>query len=416
MNTLVLTGSARRLFANVHRWSGLFLLAFLLVAGITGGILSFRWEIDRFINPHLFSVTPHAEAMPYKQLIDSVEQRFPDAIVSSVVIPKTSQDAVIAYIKSRMDMHVAHIHVPGMKGSVAFNQVFVNPYTGEILGQRSTTRFVPTWENFIPDLVRLHYTLFFDEFGAWLMGVSAVVWFLTTFLGLALAWPAAWKSIRSWKPLVSLRTTNGSYKLNYDLHRAASFTTLAILLVVAFTSIYLNLPNLVKPAVMAFSPLAGTLETPSAGHLDPATSRVPVEQAIAAARNSLPDARVHSVGLDFTKGLYSVRMQLPEDVSPTGNNTVYLRMTDGQVVLERKIRDAPGGNVFMAWQRPLHTGQAFGLVGQCLVLLGAVALTLMCITGFNIWLRKQRSERRKAFRRRGVAGEKPVLKLKSFDV
>lgn len=403
MNTLALTGTARRLFANVHRWSGLFLLAFLLVAGITGGILSFRWEIDRLINPHLFSVAPHVEAMPYQRLIDVVEQRFPDAIVSNIVIPKTPRDAAIVYLKSRMEMHVAHVHVPGMKGSVAFNQVFVNPYSGKILGQRSTTRFVPTWENLVPDLVRLHYTLFFDEFGAWLMGVSAVLWFFTNFFGLALTWPAAWKSLRNWKPLVSLRTASGSYKLNYDLHRTASLITLPILLVIAFTSIYLNLPNLVKPAVMAFSPLAGTLQAPSFGHTDPANGRVPVEQVIAAARMALPDARAHSVGLDFTKGLYSVRMQLPDDVAPTGNNAVYLRMTDGQVVLERKIRDAPGGNVFLAWLWPLHTGQAFGLVGQCLVFLAAAALVLMCVTGFNIWLRKQRSERRQALRRRGVA-------------
>lgn len=389
MSTLALTGTTRRWITRLHRWNGLFLLAFLMVDGITGGILSFRWEIDRAINPHLFSVAPQTESMPYKALIDVVERRFPDAIVSNVVVPKTSQDAAIVYIKSRMDAHVAHVHVPGMKSSVEFNQIFVNPHSGEILGQRSTTRFVPTWENFVPDIARLHLSLFLDEVGAWLMGVCAVVWFLTTLLGLVLTWPAAWRSLQSWKPLMSLRTDNGSYMLNYDLHRMASLVTLPILVVVAFTSIYMNMPNVVRPVVRAFSPLFDFAVVPSSGHMDLATPRVPVEQVIATARDTLPGARVHSVGQDFLKGLYSVRMQLPGDVSPTGNNTVFVRMTDGQVIFQRKIRDASGGDVFLAWQWPLHTGRAFGRLGQCLILVGAIALVIMCITGFNIWLRKR---------------------------
>lgn len=391
MSTLAFTGTARQWLTRLHRWSGLFLLAFLLVAGITGGVLSFRWEIDRAINPHLFTVAPHTGSMPYKALIDTVERRFPEAIVSSVVIPKTPQDAAIVYIKSRMDAHATHIHVPGMKSSVAFNQIFVDPHSGEILGQRSTTRFVPTWENFVPDIARLHLSLFLDEVGAWLMGISAVVWFLTTFIGLVLAWPAAWKSLRSWKPLVSLRMNRGRYKLNYDLHRAANLITLPVLVVVAFTSIYLNLPNMVKPVVGTFSPLFDPAVIPSAGHMDLAAPKVPVEQAITTARDTLPGARVHSVGQDFVKGLYSVRMQLPGDVSPTGNNTAYVRMADGRVVFQRKARDASGGDVFSAWQYPLHTGSAFGLIGQCLILLGAIALVAVCVTGFNVWLRKRRS-------------------------
>jgi len=408
MSTLALNGTARRWFTRLHRWSGLFLVVFLLVAGITGGVLSFRWEIDRAINPHLFSVAPQAGSMPYKALIGAVEQRYPDAIVSNIVIPKTPQDAAIVYIKSRMDAHVAHVHVPGMKSMVEFNQIFVDPYSGKILGQRSTTRFVPSWENLVPDIARLHFSLFLDETGAWLMGVCAVVWFLATFLGLALTWPVAWKSLRSWKQLMSLRADNGSYKLNYDLHRTANLVTLPILVVVAFTSIYLNLPNLVKPVVKTFSPLSGAVTVPSAGHMDLATPRVPVEQVIAAARNSLPGARVHSVGQDFVKGLYGVRMQLPGDVSPTGNNTIYVRMTDGQVVFQRKLSEATGGDVFLAWQWPLHTGGAFGLIGQCLILIGAVALVTVCVTGFNVWLRKQRSKRQHSFRRQVAAGEETV--------
>ena len=395
MNTLALTGLSRRWLTKVHRWSGLFLLLFLFVAGVTGAILAFRWELDRAINPQLFSVEPQAQTLPYTALIDGVESRFPELMVSTVVVPKTPQQSTIVYVKSRMDAHVNHVHVMGMKNELDFNQVFVDPYSGKVLGQRSTTRFELTRESLVPDMVRLHYTLFLDELGAWFMGVVALIWFLTTFLGLVLTWPATWRSFRSWKPLLFMRTKSGSYKLNYDLHRTVSLVTLPILLVVAFSSIYLNLPGVVKPVIKAFSPVFNFATIPSAGRMDIESPRVTVEQAIAVAQKAMPAARHQSVGRDFVKGLYSVRMQLSDDVSPTGNNTVYVRMSDGQVMFQRKAADASAGDVFSAWQYPLHSGNAFGLVGQCLIFIGAVALVAMCVTGLNVWLRKRRSAQRR---------------------
>lgn len=403
MNTLALTGLARIWLAKLHRWTGLFLLAFLFVAGVTGAALAFRWELDRVINPHLFSVAPQVESLSYTALMEGVERRFPEVVVTSIVIPKAPRDAAMLYVKSRMDAHVAHVHVVGMKSELDFNQVFVNPHTGAILGKRSTSRFGLTWESFVPDIVRLHFTLFLGEAGAWVMGVSALVWFLMTFLGLALTWPAAWRSVRSWKPLLSMRTNSGSYKLNYDLHRTASLVTLPILVVVAFTSVYINLPSLVRPVANTISPLFDSAVIPSAGRMDLDTSRVTVEQAIATARSVMPEARNHSVGRDFIKGLYSVRMQLPNDVSPTGNNTVYVRMTDGQVAYQRRAQDATGGDVFSAWQYPLHSGNAFGLVGQILIFIGAVALVAMCVTGLNVWLRKRRGVQKRCLDRRSVS-------------
>lgn len=403
MQALALKGAARRWSAKLHRWSGLALLAFLLIAGITGAIMAFRWEIDRAINPQLFAVKPQSQRLPLQTLTDSVERRFPDAIATTVVLPKTSGDAAIVYVKSRMEAHVAHVHVVGMKGSLDFNQIFVNPYSGEVLGQRSTTRFVASWENFVPDIVRLHYALFLDEVGAWVMGLCAVLWFLTTFVGLGLSWPTAWRSWRRWRALLPVRTDRGGYKLNYDLHRSANLITLPVLVVVAFTSVYLNLPGLVKPVVKAISPATGTVEVPALGPVELSAPKVPAELVLASAQRAFPNARLHSLGMDYRKGLYSVRLQLPGDVSPTGNTTTYFGMGDGHAVFTRKLADGTGGDVFQAWMWPLHTGGAFGLVGQCLVLLGALALVMTCATGLNVWLRKRRGAR-SALRRRPVDG------------
>ena len=114
MQTLALKGAARRWSAKLHRWSGLALLAVLLIAGITGAIMAFRWEIDRAINPQLFTVKAQSQRLPLQTLTDSVERRFPDAIATTVVLPKASADAAMVYIKSRREAHVAHVEVDGV--------------------------------------------------------------------------------------------------------------------------------------------------------------------------------------------------------------------------------------------------------------------------------------------------------------
>lgn len=400
MSSLALTGKSRRLITKIHRWTGLAMLLFLLVAGITGSILSFRWELDRLINPDLFIVDAQAQPLPYARLIQSAEDRFQDAIVSNVILPKRPEDALIVYLKSKMDAHVAHVHVPGMANTLAFNQAFINPYTAEILGQRNTAKFVLAWENFIPVMMRLHYSLFLKEWGAWFMGVCAIFWFLTSFVGLALAWPKRYRQWSGWRPGLSVRRGSGGYKLNYDLHRAASLITFPVLIVVAFTSIYVNLPNVVKPVVNMFSPLSSASSIPKARKMDADTRAASIEQAIATATEALPGARPHSVSRDFIKGLYNVRLQLPGDVAPSGNNNAFVRMDNGQLFMLKEVTGRSAGDVFISWLRPLHSGLAFGLTGQILILISALALVAMCITAFNVWLRKHRAEQRQALRQK----------------
>jgi uncharacterized iron-regulated membrane protein len=400
MSSLALTGKSRQLITKLHRWSGLALLLFLFIASVTGAIVSFRWEIDTFLNPQFFKVEPSGERLSQLELIQRIETAFPDAIVSTLILPKMPDDAIRVSLKSRMEAHVAHKHSPGMRTSALFNQAFIDPYTGKILGQRNTSDFVVDRVNFIPFMLRLHYSLFLEKWGVWLMGGSAVVWLLSTFLGMALIWPRLWVRLKSWRPMVSIRSGQGGYKFNYDLHRSASLLTLPVMIVVAFSSAYFNLPDVVKPLIEQFSPISKAAQVPAAGKVSLEQKVVTPEQAAAAALQLLPEARVNFITRDFIKGLYNVRLQLPTDVSPSGNNTVYVRMTDGVVNSTRLAVSRTGADTFVAWQMPLQSGVAFGLTGQIIICICALALIAMCVTGFNVWLRKHRSEKELALRRR----------------
>ena len=86
--------TSRKVLIKLHRWTGLLLLAFLFIAGFTGAAISFRGELERIINPHLFVVEPSAKARPYAEIITTVESHFPDAVAGMLRLPKKSDDNI----------------------------------------------------------------------------------------------------------------------------------------------------------------------------------------------------------------------------------------------------------------------------------------------------------------------------------
>ena len=49
-----------------------------------------------------------------------------------------------------------------------------------------------------------------------------------------------------------------------------------------------------------------------------------------------------------------------------------------------------GGDVFLDWQWPLHSGHAFGWTGRILVFLSGLACPILYVTGVIRWLQKRR--------------------------
>jgi uncharacterized iron-regulated membrane protein len=54
-----------------------------------------------------------------------------------------------------------------------------------------------------------------------------------------------------------------------------------------------------------------------------------------------------------------------------------------------------GGDVFIQWQWPLHSGQAFGWTGRILVFVFGLICPLLFATGVIRWLQKRRAKRLK---------------------
>jgi uncharacterized iron-regulated membrane protein len=366
-------------------------MACLLIAAVTGTWLVFRVELDRWVNPHLRVVRPQGTRASLASIVDTVERRFPDALVRTLILPERADEALGVYV--------------GPKGGADLeaDQIFVNPYTGAILGQRSTSRIVLTREHLDPLIDRLHYSLLMNAWGLWLMGIVAGIWLLTTPIGLALAWPGARRRIAGWAGMLSARMDRGAYQGAYQAHRALGVWFMPVLLLLAFTSVYQNLPQFVRPIVNAVS----TLSTPPPGRrAEAAAPMISPDQALARLVERLPSAQPSSIGRDLRNGRYAVLFRLPGDLSPLGDNWAFVDLSSGDVTALKLNATSSAGDRFLTWIFPLHTGTAFGLPGRIVIAATGVALVVSLATGFYVWgvkWRMRRQARRSPRGHRGVA-------------
>ncbi|HXS18277.1 MAG TPA: PepSY-associated TM helix domain-containing protein, partial [Polyangiaceae bacterium] len=110
----------RALVLLVHRYVGLSMSVFLIVAGATGSMIAFYPQVDRFINPELLAVEPPRLGAP---LLDpfTVRERLLDQLPQG-----QSVDGVVLY------------RTPGLPFNywIDDREVFVDPFTGTIRGSR----------------------------------------------------------------------------------------------------------------------------------------------------------------------------------------------------------------------------------------------------------------------------------------
>ena len=275
----------RALWTLVHRYAGLLMAGFLFISGVTGAIISWDHELDDVLNPHLMEAHTQGPAQASLALARQVEARYPDVRVSYIPLHAEKGESLALGVSPRVDPATKKLAEPG------FNQVFVDPVSGAELGKREWGAVWPiTKETFVSFLYRLHYTLHIpemwgiDRWGIWLLGGIAIIWTLDCFVGFYLTLPVRRRNGNSaaraaasddiagdkpvpagkswwqrWQPAWKVRWNGGSNKLNFDLHRAFSLWTWALLFILAFTAFSLNLYNEVfAPVMKTFSQVTPT--------------------------------------------------------------------------------------------------------------------------------------------------------------
>ena len=180
----------RGLLVIIHRWAGLFIAIFLLVAGLTGAVISWDHELDEWLNPDLFEATQAGAPLPPLELVSRFEATDPRARVTSFPLSFEKGKTAELFVEPRIDPATGKLY------ELDYNQVYLEPASGDVTGKRYWGKISLDRRDLLPFLYKLHYSMhvpdFFnsDRWGVWLMGIVGLVWTFDCFVGLWLTFPA----------------------------------------------------------------------------------------------------------------------------------------------------------------------------------------------------------------------------------
>ncbi|WP_343584773.1 PepSY-associated TM helix domain-containing protein [Herbaspirillum sp.] len=391
----------RAFLVILHRWFGLAAAVFLFIAGATGAVISWDHELDAWLNPRLFHADsagrPGAGAPKGGlELANLVEQAEPKLRVTYVLAESEPGHTIGMVVEPRIDPATAKPY------PLDYNQIAVDPVTADIQGRRMWGAVSLSRENLLPFLYKLHYTMHLPDMGGfetgiWLMGIIGIVWALDCFIALYLSFP----NWRSWRKSFAFRWREGGHKLNFDLHRSGGVWIWALLLVLAVTSVSMNLERQVM------RPLLQTVSSLTPGPFDTRTPvapgkarepRISREQAVELGRREgLKLGLADPVGGVFYSpmfGVYGVGFFQPGndhgDIG-LGNAWLYFDADTGAYAGGRIPGSGSAGDIFLQAQFPLHSGRILGLPGRILISFMGALVAMLSVTGVVIWVRKRRA-------------------------
>ncbi len=385
----------RKFGVLLHRWLGLGVAAFLFIAGLTGAFISWDHELDAWLNPQLFEPATQGEPLPVETLIARLEAEDPRLMVTFSPLEVEPGHALLVSVTGRIDP------ATGKAFPLNFNQVALDPVTGDVQGRREWGAISLSRENLLPFLYKLHYTMHLPdvkgvELGMWFMGLVSIAWFLDCFIALYLSFP----SWRAWRKSFAFRVGKGGYALNFDAHRSGGVWLWALLLLLAVTSISLNLGNeVVRPVVNQISPLTPTpFETRPLRPLDqpimPTLTRTRIVELGKAEADRLGIAEpAGAVFYGALQGIYGVGFYEPGNDhgdGGLGNSWLYFDEKDGTLLGKHIPGTGSVGDVFMQAQFPLHSGRILGIPGRIFVSLLGLSVAILSVTGVVIWAKKRK--------------------------
>jgi uncharacterized iron-regulated membrane protein len=160
---------------KIHSWLGLFNGCWLLILGISGSLLVYYHEIDRYVNKEQLTVTPRNYKLPIDSLVSIVKKRVPNARGTNILHFPTSPT----------DTYEFRVYIQdGSKKLIHWWETYnidINPYNGQILREGYYRDIHVSFMNW---LLNLHWSLHFGPIGELIIAIAGILIFINIVTGL----------------------------------------------------------------------------------------------------------------------------------------------------------------------------------------------------------------------------------------
>jgi uncharacterized iron-regulated membrane protein len=361
----------RKLILKIHLYLGLTAGVFLVILGITGSIMAFENEIDHWLRPELWYVTPRRKPLPENDLVSVAQNRFRPARVFAVQFPRAAN---LAQVIRMTDATI----------------VYLNPYDGTVLGD---TLGLSSTDQFLIYVHQVHLWLIpdptwapaFAQSGKIVVGSAALFAVLLVPTGLIL-----WLRDKR----LTLRSKAINFEIPWfvyfqDAHHAIGIYASVFIWIASVTGVAIgfNFGEKLIYAVTKSAPPEPLKSFPSMRV--PGAAAIMADQVLDVARKAMPGAQVDMMLMPTRPtASFTVLMRVPAETSQNVHSSVTIDQYSGKVLNVRDYRADSFGYRLIRLNRSIHNGDIFGLASHIVVSISSLLLVAMVITGFVMWRKK----------------------------
>ncbi|NKE71726.1 PepSY-associated TM helix domain-containing protein [Candidatus Manganitrophus noduliformans] len=364
----------RNILFWIHLAAGTVAGVVILVMSVTGALIAFEPQIVDFAERGVRNVpppAPGAQRLNMETIVAKAREAFPEVPPSGVSMrSEPTSSAGVSF---------------GREGTL-----FVNPYTGDVLGQGSKIH------KLMHDIQDWHRWLGSREIGRPVTGVSNAAFLILVVTGVYLWWPRRWagttlKAVTRFNPRLQGKARD------WNRHNVIGFWCAPLLVVITLTGLVMSyrwandllyrLAGNEPPPARQTVPPGPPLEFPL-DRVDPLWARAEAQApGWASIRLRFPQQ---------AEGPATVFIQEPATWHPSPRSLLTLNPVTAEVVKWEPFSEYNLGRTLRAWVRPIHTGVAGGIPGQIIALIGAMGGIMLAWTGLAMAWRRIFQRKREA--------------------
>ncbi|MDR3697679.1 PepSY-associated TM helix domain-containing protein [Mucilaginibacter sp.] len=369
-----------RIMFSIHSWLGLFNGLWLLILGITGSLLVYTMELDKWINKDILTVQPAAHRLPYDSLYKIVRARYPNAMgVNIMGLPQEKTDCVSfrIYVED------------GRKTMARWDEMFfmdINPYNGKILRQGS---YNDIHSSFLFWSGEVHWNLNEGPIGTLIITIAGILLFINILTGIIIYRKYFFKALIFKAPVKWKNWRTGTS----GLHRYIGIWSLVLNILIFYSGLQMTWGSLDKSYYQKPAPII------------PITQKIAnIDQMITLAQKIYPGFVIHYFYIPFSKTVIngtdlsqaSAMGYIPgtPSIVPLSESTVNFNINTGafesKVNANEELRKKNLWDKFNYIAYSFHAGTFLGQFSRILYVIVGLSPAFLAISGFMLWLRRKK--------------------------
>ena len=360
----------RRVVFWLHLGAGLIAGTVVLIMSVTGVLLTYEKQIASWADTRAFRVTPGSSRLPADAILARARAAAGGAVPTQLTV--WSDPAAPAAV------------------AVAQRTIFVDPYTGRVLGEPSGQP-----RAFFRKMTDWHRWLGASPEGRAqaraITGACNLAFLFLVVSGAYLWMPRIW----TWRQVRAVAWFRGGLAgkaRDFNWHNTIGFWTAIPLVVVVASASVISYPwasDLVYRAVGEAPP---PRPAPAPATRPPAaasTSAASLDAAWGTALTQVPDWRIITVRTPAS-GARTAAFTIDRGTGgqPQKRGTLTLDLATGAVQKWEPFESLSAGRRLRSYMRFAHTGEVWGLAGQTIAGLASLGSVFLVLTGFALAIRR----------------------------